>query len=194
MMREFVTFVHEIFPSINPYTGEKVKSAIRQFEQTGKLYQFFLTTPLEHLAQGDIIEELPFLTYDKDGKERVLRTKGILLSNTCDCENDENLVFSPLLPVGKFTPSVNDRFTKNLTYNLLYFPDTVLSESIVDFGIMNTFPKKPIEERLRDNQLKKIFSLNKFGYYLFLTKLSIHLVRPEDVGVQQHRAITPFYR
>lgn len=188
MMQEFIDFVHEIFPSIQPYTKEQVKKAIKQFEQNGDLYQFFTTNSLAYLGQGDIIETLPFRTYDKTGEESIYHTKGILLSNTCDCENDNSLVFSPLLPLGKFYGG-EGRFTQNLTYNLLYFPDTSLSEYIVDFGIMNTFPKNPIEERLKNGRLKKVASLNKFGYYLLLTKLSVHLLRPEDIEVQKVRAI-----
>ncbi|MFJ7755668.1 hypothetical protein ACQKGI_19885 [Peribacillus muralis] len=189
MIHEFVDFVHEIFPSIQPYTKDQVKKAIRQFEQSGELYEFFLTTPLAHLAQGDIIETLPFVTYDKYGNEKVYKTKGILLSNTCDCENDDNIVFSPLLPVKHFNAVDNERFTRNLTYNLLYFPDTILSDHIVDLGIMNTFPKAAIEQKLERREFKKVFSLNKFGYYLFLSKLTVHLMRPEDLGVQKVRAI-----
>jgi hypothetical protein len=192
MKKEFINFVHEIFPSISPYTKEELRKAIDQFEHKGNkkddLYNYFKIQPLNYLAQGDIIEYLPFVTYDNTGEEKTRKLRGILLSNTCDCENDESIVFSPLLPLSSFK-GVTKRFTNNLTYNLLYFPDSILSDYIVDFGIMNTFPKKPLEFGLSNGKLTKVASLNTLGYYLFLTKLTVHLLRPEDTDVQKERAV-----
>lgn len=36
MINDFINFVQELFPSISPYTKDKVKDSIKQFEVSGK--------------------------------------------------------------------------------------------------------------------------------------------------------------
>ena len=82
MIHEVVKFVHELFPSISPYTAEQVKSSLRQFERSGQKYDYFMPKSLQYLAQGDIIEELVFTKTSPTGDISFLKTKAILLSNT----------------------------------------------------------------------------------------------------------------
>lgn len=60
MLEEFIDFCTEVFPSINPYTVENVKSAMAQFQHEGKTFSVCRSSPLDYLAQGDIFSELPF--------------------------------------------------------------------------------------------------------------------------------------
>ena len=60
MLEEFIDFCTEVFPSINPYTIENVKSAMAQFQHEGKTFSVCRSSPLDYLAQGDIFSELPF--------------------------------------------------------------------------------------------------------------------------------------
>lgn len=168
MMQEFIAFVHSLFPQINPYVRERVNESIKQFERSGQLYDYFLSQPLKYLAQGDIIGELPFVRYDPDGGEKVYKTKGILLSNTCDCENDKTVVFAPLLPAEQMYGLKKNDFKTNMRYSLICFPDTTLSDYVIDLTLMNSYPKDLIARSLEEGRLTKSASLNKFGYYLFL--------------------------
>lgn len=188
MISEFVSFVKELFPSINPYTKEQVRSALKQFETSGQYYRFFLNHPFDFLAQGDIIESLPFIKYDKFGNQSVYKTKGMLLSNTCDAENDDVVVFAPLIPLDKLKLNKSD-VANNLIYRLLYFPDSFVSNYVVDLSLMNSFSKDLIVSSLEGKKLNKVASLNDFGYYLFLSKLTVHMMRPEDESVQKDRAV-----
>lgn len=77
----------------------------------------------------------------------------------------------------------------NLIYRFLYFPDNGLSDYFIDLSWINSYPRFAILERQREGIINKIGSLNNFGYYLFLSKLTVHLMRPEDVIVQQERAV-----
>lgn len=99
MIQEFITFVEQLFPSINPYTAEQTRDAIRQFDDKGQMYGFFMCKPFEYLSQGDIVAELPFTKTDSEGNESYFKSPAILLSNTCDAENDDFVVFSPLFPL-----------------------------------------------------------------------------------------------
>lgn len=189
MIGEFITFVEKMFP-MDPYVAEQARVAIRQFELSKErrtenpLYNFFLPTPISHLSQGDIIGgNVPFELEDPDtGEIMVYRGPGILLSNTCDAERDSYIVISPLLPLEEMYRGRKKDFSTNLTYNLLYFPDSNFSDYVIDLTIMNTFSRKVITDNYHT-----VASLNQFGYYLFLCKLTVQLMRPEDEGVHIQR-------
>ena len=188
MINEFINFVHEIFPSISPYTKERVKDAIKQFEIEGKKPNFLLYEPFEYLAQGDIVETLPFIRYDQDGNRQLYKTKGILISNTCDAENDDTVVFAPLLPLESIKLEKTN-LLKNQNFRLLYLPDQRLKDYIVDLSLLNGYSKKLITDSIGNGKMNKISSLSQFGYYMFLCKLTIHLMRPEDLEVQGCRKV-----
>lgn len=195
MIREFISFVESLFP-IDPYISERVHGAIKQFELEKQwkgeregvkpLHNFFLPFPLDHLAQGDIINNLPFELEDPDtGEKMVYQGPGILISNTCDSDRDPYIVFSPLLPIDQMYGKRKKDFTTNLTFNLLYFPDTRFSEYVIDLTIMNSFSRKVVIEKY-----SKLASMNQYGYYLFLSKLTVQLMRPEDKEVQSTRQLS----
>ncbi|MCK4796195.1 MAG: hypothetical protein KAT05_02370 [Spirochaetes bacterium] len=186
MIEEFIDFVSELFPCISPYTHENVKTAIHQFYDKSKIktYNLFKTKPLEYLAQGDIIEIVPFIIYDEDGNQSIYKTKAILISNTCDSERDDNILFAPLLKISELYLDMNQ--IKNNTYfNFLFFPGSFLSEYVVDLSLINSFSQKFIINSLKNNYIKKISSLNRFGYYFLICKLTVHLLRPEDTKVNE---------
>jgi len=186
MMHEFIEFVYELFPSIKSHTKDRVKASITQFQKEGKQFNCFLYKPFDFLAQGDIIESLPFKIFKPDGNEYVMKTKGILLSNTCDAENDSFIAFSPLLPVKELNV---DKYAliNNLIYRFLYFPEPNFSEYVIDLTLIHSFPKNLVNSAIKDGRIKKLGSLNDFGYYLFLCKLTVHFMRPEDCNVQNNR-------
>jgi len=188
MINDFINFVQELFPSISPYTKEKVKDAIKQFDLTGKKQNFFLYQPLDHLVQGDIIEMLPFTRYNMEGNREVYKTKGILISNSCDADNDDTIVFAPLFPLEKINLDIAN-IKNNLNYRLLYFPDPKLENYVADLSLLNSYNKKLIENSINIGKITKIVSLSQLGYYFFICKLTVHLLRPEDIEVQDYRKI-----
>lgn len=188
MMNEFIDFVTEVFPSIHPYTKEQVKASIQQFEKSGVQRNFSMHSALPYLAQGDIFGDLiPFIKQDKNGELSVLKAKAILLSNTCDSERDDILIFAPLIPI-KSLDMDEQAVKSNQIYRLLYFPDPLIEEYVVDLSLLNSFSRVMFENKLREGKFSKIMSLNDLGYYLFLCKLTVHLMRPEDTGVQKIRS------
>lgn len=186
MLTDFVKFVEELFPSISPYTREEVKRSIRQFETLGRHTKFCLAQPFEFLSQGDIIGNIPFVRFNEKGEQSTLSTKGMLISNTCDAENDDSILFAPLVPLSKITGDIH-AMKNNLNYRLLYIPDADLDDYIVDLSLVNSYSRKLIEGGMTAGKIQKFSSLNKLGYYLFLSKLTVHMMRPEDSGVQSMR-------
>jgi hypothetical protein len=188
MINQFISFVEGLFP-IDPYIAQQAHHAIKQFELKEKekdnprpLYNYFLSSPLEYLAQGDIIADLPFeLEHPETGEIMELIAPGIIISNTCDSERDPYIVISPLLSMDEMYGNRKKDFSTNLTFNLLYFPDSRFSEYVVDLTIMNSFSRKIVQG------YPKLASLNQFGYYLFICKLTVQLMRPEDPPTQRLR-------
>ncbi|MBE1444247.1 hypothetical protein [Paenibacillus sp. OAS669] len=116
-----------------------------------------------------------------------LKTKGILLSNTCDAERDDFIVFAPLLSLAAV--SNQEIIKSNTIYQFLYFPDTIISEYYVDLSWLNSLPREIITTRIEQGKINKVGSLNRLGYYLFLCKIKVQLMHPEDSGVQIERAV-----
>lgn len=187
MIKEFITFLEELFPSINPYTAEQARIALRQFELSGKTYQHIFFRPFEFLAQGDVVGEIPFVQYSVDGQQLVYKAKGMLVSNTCSADHDNKIVIAPLIPLNEINDEDKPSITGNKIYRLLYFPDHFFSDYAIDLSMMNSFPTELINRGLQNGFLQKYASLSTLGYFLFLTKLTVHFMRPEDPDVQEQR-------
>lgn len=185
MIKELVEFVTELFPSISPYTKESVMNAIEQFKYEN--IEWFMPNTLDNLAQGDIIEKLPFSFSDEDGNTSVILTKGIVLSNTCDVENDENIIIAPLFDYRGILDSSQMYIVRsNKYYDKMCFTNSQLDNYFIDFSKATTFNKKLILKLIK-LKTDRIYSLNQYGYYLLLTKLTIHFMRPEDKDFNEKR-------
>ncbi|MDA8234357.1 MAG: hypothetical protein M0Z31_06000 [Clostridia bacterium] len=142
MMNDFIDFVHQMFPQISPCVRDKVKESIKQFDLSGKKLNHFLYEPLEVLSQGDVIDQLNFIWFDNNGKMSVLKTKGMLLSNTCDAQRDKFLLFAPFVQLTEADEKLKSSIVKNQVSNLLYFPDKNEFDYAIDFSMTQT-PGKP---------------------------------------------------
>ena len=187
MIKELISFTHELFPSINPYTAEQAKRALDQFEITGRTHQYFFSRPFSFLVQGDIIGDLSFIKYQPDGQQTILKTKGILISNTCSSDKDKQIVFSPLISLNEVEEEVRSSVIGNKIFRLLYYPDQHFPDHVIDLSIVNSFPTELIYTGLNSQKFIKYASLNTLGYYIFLIKLTVHFLRAEDSEVQRDR-------
>lgn len=187
MNKEFIDFVTELFPCIQPYTKENIKKAISQFQLCGKTINTTLFTPLNDLSQGDILEGIRFYKLNSSGNLDITNPmNGMILSNTCDCSRDENIVIAPFIRMDNISKS-RQALQNNVTYGYLYLPDNKFNNEVVDFSLVNSFNRNIILKGLELGKINKKASLNDFGYYLFLCKLTIYLMRPEDEGIQEDR-------
>ena len=187
MIKEFIEFVSELFPSISPYTKENVKKAIEQFNVDN--LEWFMPSHMNDLSQGDIIELLPFSFYNDNGERETLMSKGIVLSNSCDIDHDDNIIIAPLIltkDVLKTQESINN-LKKNRHYDKMCFTNSQLDEYFVDFTRSTSFNRKIIDRLLKEKTSVE-YSLNQYGYYLLLTKLTVYFLRPEDSETNAIRA------
>lgn len=186
MLNEFIDFAQSLFPSIDPYVKDKTKAAIRQFELSGKRLELFNREAYDYLAQGDIFDGIPFTRLEEDGSISAYKGKGMLISNTCSADHDDEIVLAPLLNIERLGLNKTD-IVNNLHYRLFYLPDKRYEDYAVDFSLMNTFNKTMLNTMIKQKKAIKETSLNQYGFYLFLCKLTVCFMRPEDEGVQESR-------
>lgn len=188
MIPEFIDFCSQLFPCIDPYTREQAKKALEQFEITS---QPLLTRQSisPDLYQGDIFSEIPFFFIDCDGKQKMIKCKAQLLSNTCDASRDNTLIFAALHPLNDFkqNPSMIDGIKKNKRYNAFYLRDNILSSEYVDFEMLNTISREAFLSLIEQEKVKRIATLSNVGYYMLICKLTVFFMRPEDVDANSSR-------
>ena len=185
----FIDFVTSLFPSISPYTQLQTKNSLEQFYENGKTFECYNSKSLDGLCQGDIISNTPVIKVGTDGTLlKSIRTV-IVLSNSCDIENDDYILVAPFYSFteAELTDSQIVEMKRNRFYGKMYFPDVSEEEMFADFSFVQALPKSLICNNLRENKSYLIHSLNLVGYYLLLCKLTIHFMRPEDTGVQKSR-------
>lgn len=188
MIPEFIDFCKELFPNIDPYTKEQAKLVMSQFE---KINGPILSRQCDSfdLLQGDIFTEIPFFFTDETGQLRTIKRKAQLLSNTCDASRDDLLLFAALHPLNDFrqNPSMVDGIKKNKRYSALYLPDQLLQNEYVDFELINSMSRETFLKLHEMGKVKRVATLTLVGYYMFICKMTVFFMRPEDVDVNSSR-------
>lgn len=186
MIKELIQFTTELFPSISPYTKENVNKAIEQFDY--ERLEWFRSTPIDYLSQGDIIKKIPFTFVDENGKKDTILTKGIILSNTCDASRDDYIIIAPLIKYDKVLDENKKKIARaNKYYDKMCFTNSQLDGYFIDFTRATAFNRNLLL-KLLENKTNVEYSLNQYGYYLLLTKLTIYFMRPEDKETNEFRA------
>ena len=188
MISDFVRFCGELFPSISPYTATRTLDAIEQFRLNGKTVKYLMMKPFEIMCQGDIFENIPFLRYDDNGNIKSANLKAQILTNTCDCQRDEYLTFAAMLPISDYSQGQFDAIKRNVTFRLLYMPDTYVKEYVIDFSLLTTIPRTLINQAIEIGKINRLASLSQIGFHLFIAKLTVYFMRPEDAGVNDSRS------
>lgn len=179
MLEEFIAFVDSVLPSVEPDFRDGAKKAIEQFKKNGEQIRYVLFSTLDELSQGDIISSVPFNYYDDDGMLKTFISDAMVLSTSCDVDNKENIILSPLLPVTEFDGAVVD-LTNNKIFNYMFLTD--LPDKFIDFSVINTYKKELIVTGISKGKIKRLYSLNQIGYYFLIIKLTVYLMRKEDKG------------
>jgi hypothetical protein len=188
MIKEFIDLCRELFPSIQPYTAESAKKALSQFKKDGRLLNF-ITGNLNRIVpcQGDIFSEIPFYYMDADGSYKKVNYKAQLLTNTCDAERNENLHFAAILPLNNFNQQSQSDIKGNRHFQFFYIPDSRTENFVIDFGLITTISREAFIKAFTQNKINKIVSLSDIGFYMFICKLTVFFLRPEDIDVNESR-------
>lgn len=189
---------------------DRLKRALEQFllNEAGKKSKiqysnFYLSRPQDFIYQGDLFHSvsLPFW----DSKTKTFETDfspAILLSNSCDASpgNERNIpkqvVFAPIIPFSEFeidvrqgrskekVESILNQVRNQLVSNLLFLPNPKNQEDgfIAFFDKAFSLPTNAIPSLFSDLKKERYLTLDNFGSYLLIVKLSFHFCRvPEEV-------------
>ena len=141
--------------------------------------------------QGDGFQDFEVYSFEKAESKK---TKGIIISNSCDISKDNerelpvNITFAPVVPlegiekiiirvVGeeKAKSKINSIKSQKVT-NMFFLPAQTSSleeDYVVMFDQMAHMPRKYCETHVG----KQLFTLSQSAFYLFTMKLSMHFCR-----------------
>lgn len=188
-MDAFFDFCEELFPSISYKTIDSAKKAINTYNN---IYgpHIFAMKPIDGVfAQGDIFESIPFLYYDNEGILRRKLSKGMLLTNTCDNERKDNLIFASMWFLEDYSTNINDieSIKNNIFYDFMYIDHSKISEYFINFNMLSTINRLTIMNNINQNKIYRILSLSDIGYFLLICKLTIFFMRYEDKNIHNKR-------
>ncbi len=180
-LEEFINYSYQLFPNIDSSIKQSLSDALQQFDITK--FNWFSSNDLGGINQGDILDNIPFVSQEENGKINIFQTKGMVISNSCDVDNDSEIILAPLIPYAD-SRDFNDNQKKDILNNK-YYAKMCLSYSEIDnyyinLAGMQNFNKRFIIKLIEEKKIKLEYSLSQFGWYFLLTKLTIHFMRMED--------------
>lgn len=105
--KEFIELFKKAFPTIDPGQLNSVEELLKQFRRRDfsfrggykpqfeeNIYIQVTRDPQPILMQGDILDKFPILIVDNNGDLIELDTPSVILSASCDCENDSNILLA----------------------------------------------------------------------------------------------------
>ena len=196
-------------PYLSNSDKNRLKDGLAQFfdpahrQKTKQYDNFYLKEPPAFFMQGDIINSL--LVYDWDFKNGTYFTgyaPVILVSNSCDVTLKESsllekeALFAPIIPLNEFfedlrgdgysednIASIHTNLKHQTFSNLFYLPPNPIDnrEFVVFFDKIFWHPSERVQEKSCKIDEERFLSLDNFGFYLFICKISYHFCRvPEE--------------
>ncbi len=156
---------------------------------------YFSNNFQDKMLQGDGWKKLQIRNFDSGDKALIL---GIILSNSCDVSPNNKrdlpiqITFAPLIPLSGYVallkkekikdPEIENKvesIKKQRITSIFFLPaDSYLPEDYIAlFDQLYTMPSKVLD---LENENSKVFTLSRFGFYLFVFKLSIHFCRFQE--------------
>ena len=192
-------------PELTEQRKGRLSEGLKQFSKDNLSQEryytdFYSTFSYPYFLQGDLIRQLRFPVFDFEIKEYKKKYyDAILLSNTCDVDvnNVRNIpkkaVLAKVIPLDYFVSALSELDIKNATSiltqvknqmysNLLYLPKTKDGVDYIayfdEISIIGVDELNSLKDDMKDN---RIATLDFFGYYLFIFKLSFNFCRlPEE--------------
>ncbi len=105
----------------------------------------------------------------------------MLLSNTCDATNDDSILLAPALPYEAFQDDPRlAQIRTNIVYSLFFLPNVpALNGRIIDLSLIHSVARDFLVDNIQRGVVHRVSSLSQLGYYFLLSKLTVHLLRPE---------------
>jgi hypothetical protein len=182
----------------------RLLKALEQFQEQGSwnnasYAHFYLNKKTDYFLQGDLLRGIRQAIWNPTTDEfQKIYANSLILSNTCDLDSTnervipKDVVLAPLTPFGDFVEELSLLVTnktklatiiqgvKSQTYsNVFYLPSHPQSNQdfVCFFDNAFWFPTEELTAYLPNIEQIRVQSLDYFGYYLFLVKLSYHFCR-----------------
>ena len=157
----------------------------------------------EELFQGDGWKGFIAINF-QTGERRTV--SGAILSNSCDIDLRNvrslpvNVLFAPLIELQKYTNALHilgkrdDQIKNTITdikrqhvTNVFYLPECpgFIPESLI---LLDDIHAHPLQDFIVQPR-KSLFTLNLYGFYIFLIKLSIHFTRFQKDDIRSATAV-----
>ncbi len=198
--------IEKLLPAeLTEHRKGRLRDGLKQFalNSNSKIYtDFYLNSGPSYFLQGDLVFDLRFPTWDAE--TRIFEKayfNSIVLSNSCDIDEanqqsrklPKQVIISKIFTLADFTEgleSLNIENSKaivtsvrNQEYsNLMYLPPINNIEYIVFFDELSSISNAELNALKSNIDANRIASLDLFGYYLLMFKLSYHFCRlPEEI-------------
>ena len=178
MIYKFIEYANQIFPTIDTNIKNGIIDYMQQFN-TSKPNWF--SQNLELISQGDILDNIIFTKVDDNGNEITFKSKGIVLSNTCDMTRDEYCIIAPLIPyTNKFNEQTKINIRNNIVSGKMCFTQSELEDYYVDFSMAQSMNRSIILKLIEYGRVNRIHSLSQFGFYFLCCKITIYYLRVDS--------------
>lgn len=183
MLQEFVDLITSALPAIEPNKAEVAKRAIREF-LLGNSINLATTPNAIDIIQGDVIGPLKFYSINEQGELSERESLALVLTNTCDIENDGQIILCPCYSEQDFFrifPHINTSELKLNRFGSFFYIYRTANESFIsDFSEFGNYSTDLIRKLLNDVSIKRYVTLTQIGWYFLIAKLTYHFMRPED--------------
>lgn len=191
----------EVFPTyLTQFDKKALIKALKEFPDNMNYY--LPRRASSYPMQGDGWRG--FLIYDFESRIELTGRTGLVMSNTCDInldnvrDYDKAVIFAPLVALNshreillkrgirrdKIDEQYNNFRAQRVT-DVFYLPELPghIPEAIAFLDDVHSLPRKIFS----DNVDEHVFTMNDYGFYLFLLKLTVHFTRMHE---GQSRAMT----
>jgi len=181
MLREFAQLVAELFPSLDSRNTREYLNQLRR-EPVSWLDLYATQIPPE-VTQGDIVDPVSFIVEEQDGSLAELVAPGMILSHSCDIENDDYIIVAPCRPFSYFQQHRSAGDIKNNTFLSVFYLESVptLGDRVVDLSVMQSIRMKTLKSSLQNGTVRRVSSFTMLGYYFLVAKLTVRFLRPQPL-------------
>ncbi|NTW68658.1 MAG: hypothetical protein HGB23_02270 [Chlorobiaceae bacterium] len=181
---------------LNPESKLDLMKSLKDFPNNIDKRMYSLRSD-DIVYQGDGLEGLLLINLPDT---KIVKSRGMIISNTCDSDlrNQRpaalSLCYAPIVSLDKYISKLREfrvadeeriqaflaSIKKQLITQIFYLtsPSPTLGDSIVLFDKINSCHNESVDRS--DLNKQRLFSLSNYGFYLFLTKLSIHFTRVNE--------------
>jgi hypothetical protein len=186
MIEQLLRLLADTFPSVDHSQVPSILAALR--ERGYNSSWLWGEDPDSDPWQGDVVDPVTIYSTDDSGAPTKWTGPAILLSNTCDFQEDGTVLAAACLPAVDVCvePALVEPVTHNQIAHLMYLEEVPnLGNRVVDLSMVQTLSASYLRNALGDQRCFRRGRFAQLGYFVFLAKLTVHLMRPETKEVSR---------